>query len=368
MKIVIDARILGEFHGGIGRYSKNILQNLVVLNNEKNKYFVFVNKKDKKVIEEINLPKNWEVIYVNFSHYSFTEQIKLLFLLNKIKSDLVHFTHFNIPVLYKKKFIVTIHDLSMHKKNGLNSTTKNPFVFFVKRIGYKLAFNIAIKNSIKIVAPSLVVKNEICKKYKVDENKVVVIYEGVDSKFYTLKKYKTTYDNYFFYAGSAYPHKNLDRAIEGFLDFNKSGKYKFVITGLNNKFAIKLKQKISNDNIVVLGFVEEEELISLMKNAIAFIFPSTMEGFGLPGLEAMASKTLVACSNISIFKEIYENNVIYFNPFDFSSISKVLLQIVELDHKKRKLIIEKAYKQAQKFSWEKCTKETLKLYESCNNI
>lgn len=365
MKILIDARILGAKHGGIGRYTLNLVQTLVKLDSQNN-YVLLVNVND---IDEISdLPKNWEIIKVNFKHYSVREQFQLLSLLNKIKPDLVHFTHFNIPIFYKKNYVVTIHDLSMHKKSGLNSTTKDPLTFLIKRIAYKIVFKRAIKNSTKIIVPSNFVKEELNTFFKISKDKILVVYEGIEEKFFAIKKkLDNKYGKYFLYAGSVYPHKNLDRAIEAF-DYFKNENYHFLITGLNNKFKDRLQNKITNKKIKVLGFVNDDELINLMKNAEAFIFPSIMEGFGLPGLEAMASKTILVCSDIFVFKEIYKDNAIYFNPFDFSEITKAFDEVVLLDTNKRKNKIEKAYKYAQKFSLLNCAKETLNIYESCNSL
>lgn len=365
MNIVIDARIFGEKHGGIGRYAKNLVQNLSILD-KKNNFILIVNKLDKEDVENLKLSNNWEIIYVNFSHYSFKEQILLLNILNEIKADLVHFTHFNVPIFYKGKFVVTLHDLSMHRKKGFDSTTKNPIVFFVKRFAYKVVFNFAINNSCKIITPSFFVKEEMISFYKVKKEKIEVVYEGIGEKFFTTKKLKQEYKDYFLYVGSVYPHKNLKRTIEAFKYFNSSKKYSLIITGLNNKFKSRLVSKNKDKYIKILGYISDKDLISLMQNSEALLFPSTMEGFGLPGLEAMASKTLLLCSNIPVFKEIYKDNAIYFNPFDFSSISKSLNEAVLLDDKKRKKIISKAYIYAQKFSWVKCARETLNIYESSN--
>ena len=105
MRIAIDGRLINE--SGIGRYIRNLLDNLAILDKE-NKYFILLKKRD---LEKFNWGKNFEKVEADFGWYSATEQIKLPQILNKLNLDLTHFPHFNVPLLFRGKFIVTIHDL-----------------------------------------------------------------------------------------------------------------------------------------------------------------------------------------------------------------------------------------------------------------
>ena len=95
------------------------------------------------------------------------------------KPDLVHFLHFNVPILYKGAFIVTIHDLLMHKQRGKEATTLTPSRYFLKRQGYKYVFGNAVKKAVKVIVPSQSVKDEVCYYYNLNPEKVVVTYEGI---------------------------------------------------------------------------------------------------------------------------------------------------------------------------------------------
>jgi glycosyltransferase involved in cell wall biosynthesis len=174
MKILIDARLFGPKDTGIGRYTQKLVENLVNIDSV-NKYIILLRKND---YESLNFPKNWEKVLADFKHYSFEEQLKLPILINKINPDLVHFPHFNVPIFYFKKYIVTIHDLIMHKFAGGTATTRKFPLYQIWRIGYHLVFAKAIYGSVKIIAPSKAVKDEIAKFYKINPKKVEVTYEG----------------------------------------------------------------------------------------------------------------------------------------------------------------------------------------------
>ena len=181
MRIGIDARLYSE--SGIGRYIRNLLKYLQKLDSN-NDYFVFLLKKD---FDKVILGKNFQKVEANFKWYGIEEQYKFPGLLNKYKLDLVHFPHFNIPIFYLGKFVITVHDL-IHQKFQMNRvTTLNPITYKIKQFGYSTVFNIALRNSQKIFVPSNYVKKEILKKFSVYKDKIVVTYEGVDEEIKNIK-------------------------------------------------------------------------------------------------------------------------------------------------------------------------------------
>lgn len=173
MNILIDARLYGPKHTGNGRYTQELINNLAKIDS-KNTYFLLLRLED---YENLRLPSNFVKVLSDFKHYSFVEQFKLPFILYKLKPDIVHFPHFNVPLLYFGRFIVTIHDMIMHKFKGGTATTRGFIGYWLFRIGYHLAFAKAVYRSQKIIVPSEFVKNEIIKFYKVSKKKIHAIYE-----------------------------------------------------------------------------------------------------------------------------------------------------------------------------------------------
>jgi len=173
MKILIDARLYGPKHTGNGRYTMNLLTNLAKID-DKDHYIILLRKEEFKTLV---FPSNWVKILADFKHYSFEEQFKLPIIIWRCKPDIVHFPHFNVPLLYFGKYIVTIHDLIMHKFTGGEATTRPFPIYQIWRLGYYLAFAKAIYGSIKIIVPSNAVKGEIVDYYKINPKKVEVTYE-----------------------------------------------------------------------------------------------------------------------------------------------------------------------------------------------
>lgn len=359
MRILLDIRFYGLENGGLGRYTINLLNNLLLID-KKNEYIILLRK---KYFNSLDLPENFKKILVDLKPYSFLEQIIIPLVILKEKPDFCHFLHFNAPLLISKPFIVTIHDMIMHKSKGLETTTLNPFFYSIKRFVYKFVFKNALINSSEIIVPSHTVKNELVEFFNLQTEKIKVIYLGLDYKI--LKpKLDNISEKYFVYVGNAYPHKNLTKLIEaiGLIKINLK------ISTSKNSFSEKLikivKEKELEDHIKVLGFLNDKEIVNLYQNSVGFIYPSLIEGFGFQGLEAIASGTLLLASDIPVFKEIYEDNAIYFDPTNSNSISKTINKALEIGLYERSKMIDNAQKFILKYSWQKTTRQTLKIYES----
>jgi len=365
MKILIDGRLYGLENAGLGRYLINLVTELVKID-RKNNYVLLLRK---KYFDSLSLPVNWKKVLADYRHYSFAEQFILPGIIKKENPDLVHFPHFNIPVFNSGKFIVTIHDMLMHKSVGLEATTLSAPLYYIKRLGYRFAFDNAVKRSQAILVPSNSVKNELVNYYKISLQKVFVTNEGVDIKN-QLSEGNTVTNPYFIYAGNAYPHKNLKKLIEAIVLLNKNStqEVNLLISSSRSIFTQRLTKIIQNTKatqyVKLLGFAPDEKLFGLYKNAVGFVYPSTSEGFGLQGLEAMAAGTLVLASDIPVFKEIYQDNAVYFNPLDVNSIVKTMERVLKIDDLTRKAKIEKAKKFVKQYSWTKMAEETLKVYNS----
>ncbi len=376
MKILIDARLYGLENAGLGRYLVNLIDELANID-KRNKYILLLRKKYYK---ELSVPENWEKVLADFRHYSFIEQTKLPKIVSKHKPTITHFPHFNVPLFFKGKYVVTIHDILMHKQKGRQATTLPAPLYFLKRIGYHRVFKKAVYGSVKIIVPSKFVKKELIDYYGLEKEKITVTYEGADTgvvskgkKENILKKYNIS-SPYFIYAGNAYPHKNLKRVVEAIVLLNKEvdKKVLFVTTSARNVFTEKLKEIIKKAKaekyVKLLGFVPDHDLGVLFKHSAAFIFPSLSEGFGLPGMEAIQAGTLVIASDIPVFKEVYKDSVSYFNPLDFSSMTKAMKNTMVISEKERERRVAKSQSFIKRYSWATMAKQTLKVYENSASV
>lgn len=364
MKILIDARLYGLENAGLGRYVLNLVGELSQIDND-NEYVILLRK---KYFESLDLPRNWKKVLVDFRHYSLMEQIKLPEIINKEKPDITHFPHFNVPVFFKGKYVVTIHDMLMHKSVGKEATTLPMPVYLIKRLGYRFVFDRAVRRASLVIVPTNAVLDEVVGKYGLDSSKIRITYEGVDARI-AKGDSPMPYKPYFVYTGNAYPHKNLNNLIKAIKIVNTKYNQKvfLAIASARNIFTQRIEnliQKLSvKDSVKMLGFVPDAKMGTLFSNSVGFVFPSFSEGFGLPGLEALSSGTILIASDIPVFKEVYKNNALYFDPKNPESIALIMKNVLEMGSEVRLKMIQKSKEFVKKYSWVKMSQETKNIYE-----
>lgn len=359
MLIAIDLRIYGPKYGGLGRYNQQLLDQLIKLDS-KNQYVLLFREK-----QNIGLPENFSSKIVDCRWYTIKEQFVLPKILNKIKPDLVHFPHFNVPIFYKGKFIVTIHDLIMTKFPSKRATTLNKLFFFIKYWFYKKVISQAIKNATQIIAVSKFTSKDIKEYFNLNDQeakKINVVYEGLTITNSDKPASFALPKNYFLYVGNSYPHKNLEFLIKTFAEFiEKHPEYYLVLVGNKNYFYQRLEKENKSKNIIFAGFVSDEQINDYYKRATAYIFPSLYEGFGLPALEAMAQNTPVISSNSSCLPEILGQSALYFDPNDQKDLLDKMEKLVNTPDLVN-ILKKNGYIQSQKYSWDTMGAEILSIY------
>lgn len=379
MRIGIDARLWNET--GVGRYIRNLVLELAKID-KKNSYVVFVTPQamHSDIFASIENTKNWKLVVSDIRWHTVEEQLLFYKVLETEALDLVHFPYFSIPILYNKPYVFTIHDLIInHFPTGKASKLPLP-LYYMKRLGYQMVLKQAAKNAKKIITVSEATKEEILDHLSVKKEKVVITYEGIEP---VLQRAKTPpvriekllnialgekIPQYFLYVGNAYPHKNVERLVDAFaLTLASYPQAKLVMVGQKNFFYDRLEEKVRSlklENAVIFtGGVSDLQLKALYENAHALVLPSLMEGFGLPGLEAMQLECLVLASDIPVFKEIYEDAAVFFDPLDITQIDATMQKVLKEQQKFKK------YKQnglaiSQKYSWKKMAQQTLEIYEN----
>lgn len=352
-KIGIDARLY--FQTGVGTYLQNLLYYLDESKPKNIIYYVYFLKKDfyKVSFRSKNLVKR----LADYKWHSITEQIGFLKTLLDDNLDLMHFTYFSYPILYFRKFISTVHDITPLVYKTGKSSTKNLFIYWTKHLVFRLTLWLQVFRSKIITTPTNTVKKELINVYgnKISK-KIIVLYEGLNYKILVTKENKKLagkYGNFFIYVGNFYPHKNVDNLIEA---ISKIGpKIKLLLIGPDDYFARKLKLK---KNIILIKNPPLSDLIYYYKNAMAIIHPSLSEGFGLPLIEAAYFKTPIIASNIEVFRELWDKNYINFNPRSTDEIAKKISEFINNPVKFEYQNLE------DKFSFSKMTKSLIKIYQS----
>ncbi len=370
MRIGIDCRIFGTGFTGIGRYTYELVKHFTDLNAKlecPHELVFFFNRKE---YNEFEVGEHSKKVLVNAKHYSAAEQLKLPKQLRKEKCDVIHFPHFNVPLLYRKPFTVTIHDLTLSLFAGRK----------MRKWHHKLAYNLTIKSATKrakkIVAVSEHTKKDIVKHLHIPKEKIQVVYNGVDPKFKlirelekltpTLKKYKIE-KPFLLYTGVWRSHKNLPRLIEAFNILRKEKRLdiQLVITGKPDPLHPEVKEAVKNlqleEDVIFTGIVSEEELIHLYNAASIFVFPSLYEGFGLPVLEAMSCGTPVAAANTSSIPEVCgKDNAVLFNPKNSQEIAESITMLYK-NVEMQVALIERGIRRSSEFSWRKAAEEMFKI-------
>ena len=376
MRIGIDARFYGPFGKGLGRYTQKLIENLEKID-QKNQYFIFL--RSENFAEYVPQNKNFQKVLANFKWYGFAEQLKYPKLLRSYKLDLVHFPHFNVPVLYFGKFIVTIHDLILLNYPTVRSSTLSPFLYWLKFMAYKFTINSAVHRSNRIVAVSRFTKRDILRNYaRIPAEKVVVTYEACDDYcLFNFRKDDKILPRYgiskrfFLYVGNVYPHKNPERLVLAMKKLEKEiDDLELVFVGGNDYFYQRLKNLVADEgvkNIVFAGFVPDYDLDALYRNALAYVRPSLHEGFELPALEAMSRGTLVVASDYPCSREILGDSACYFDGENVENITQTLKNLFS-DESLRQYLIKKGYEQVKKYSWRRMAGETLVLYGKIHPI
>lgn len=327
-RIGIDARLY--FQTGVGTYVRNLLHYLQELDTTDTEFYIYVMSGDVKKIELT--AKNFILRPVTYKWHSLNEQIGFALDLYKDKLDLMHFTYFSHPILYRKKFISSIHDATLiHSKTG-KASTRNIFYYEIKHWAFKLALAHQVKGSAAIITPTKTVKNQIVELYgNKYADKIYPIYEGVDYQLMQTQENKelsTKFKKPFLmYVGNFYPHKNVERLLAAFASVKED--IQLVLIGPQNYFSDRIVQLIRQDNrlenrVIFYPNASNRDLVYFYKHARAYIQPSLSEGFGLPLVEAMYFGCSVVASNIEVFQELLGKNCTYFDPYSIQEMRCVI--------------------------------------------
>lgn len=368
MKIGIDCRLAGRENAGIGRYIQNLVIRLPKQAPDLNfVFFFFTQKQADQVLPESKSLDNVEVVITPIKHYSFAEQYKLPDLFNRSKIDLLHVPHFNAPFFYDRPLVITIHDLLWHEQRGLQVTTLAWWKYWFKYFAYRQVVNHAISLARAIFVPAHTISRTVQRYYPQSQHKIVVTKEGVDRDLTKTAPHPAVKPKkYLLYVGSLYPHKNIDVVLHA---LSLLPDYRLKVVGARNIFQARTQQQIKQwqvqNRVELLGFITDPALKKMYQETTALIQPSLSEGFGLTGVEAMACGAPVIASEIPIFQEIYGPAALYFNPHSPISFVKA---VRKLEAANRSTLIKKGYKQAQQYSWDKMTAQTISTYRSILNI
>lgn len=374
MKIGIDAsRAFIPKRTGVEEYSYQVIRHL--MDKLDGHQIVLYIRKNRKIAENNSLEyfchgKNIQVDRGNFKirpikfPYLWTQLgLSLEMLLHPV--DVLFIPSHAIPVIHPKNTVVTIH--------GLEYETCPKMYSFWGR-AYLYGTRLSCRWAKKIIAVSKNTKSDLMKLYKVPADKIEVIYEGVSVERGTHNVERKELDAprstlhaselkpYLLFIGRLEKRKNIEGIIDAYkiLVEKYNIPHKLILAG-NRGFgyeaiSYKLKAKSHKKDIILPGYISEEEKNNLLKNADVFLFPTFYEGFGLPVLEAQSVGTPVVTSKVSSLPEIAGEGAAYCVPEEPVSIAEAVRAVLG-DKEFRERLIKKGQENCQRFSWEKCAEK-----------
>ncbi len=275
-----------------------------------------------------------------------------------------HETAFTPSALKGIPQVFTIHDLSLMKFREMHPRERVWFsdLFFNRRIHY----------ATHIITVSDFIRSEICKEFPIDPDRVTTIGEAPDPSFFPREKKKIDEvlknlklpQEYLLFVGTLEPRKNLPLIMKALA--RGKDDIPIVLVGWegwgDDLWWRKAKEVGITDRIFTTGYVDEESLACLYSGALALIFPSFYEGFGLPLLEAMACGCPVICSNAASLPEVAGDAAMFIDPYDDEDLAHAIHEMV-LDRRMRNDLKRKGLKRAGQFSWERAAKQTLAVFK-----
>lgn len=380
MRIGIEAQRLFRPHKhGMDRVALELIRNLQKID-KVNQYFIFVKPdEDNEVLEKTD---NFKIVEIPGGPYPIWEQFKLPKFVNKYKLDLLHCTSNTAPLKVKSKLITTLHDIIFREENIFKQLFSS--ASWYQKIGNlyrRFLVGDVVKKSDRLITVSNFEKENIKNAFKIEDKKVSTVHNAVNDEFndrFTKEekevvrtKYKLP-NEFLLHIGNKDPRKNTKRVLDAFCELKLTGYsyMKLVIVGINEDQLDHMLDEMYVPNalkkdIILTGYVENEDLPVIYSMAQIFLFPSLREGFGIPIIEAMASGVPVITSNTSSMPEVAGGSACLINPKKTYQLRDAIVKILS-DKEYRNELIKQGLEQSKNFSWDRSAKDVLKIYEQLN--
>ena len=379
MNIGFDAKRAYHNRTGLGHYSRTLIHSLAEYYPD-NEYYLFNPKKSALFqFEEDNVH---EFLPNGFPSALFTSAWRSSWVkkdLKKLRIDLYHGLSHEIPIGIREtriKSVVTIHDL-IHERFP---EQYNPIDVKI----YRKKFRYACEQANRVIAISEQTKKDIIEYYKIPASKIEVCYQSCNPIFMkkvpynpkeTIKKMCGLPDRYFLHVGSIIERKNLLAICKALFILRDEVKIPLVVIGEGGRYKHQVEnfllQNGLTDRVIFLSekkitdpdFITEKIFPAIYQQAIAMIYPSFFEGFGIPVLEALFSRLPVITSNVSSLPEAGGDGAYYVNPQSAEEIAAGMKKIYA-DEEFATQLKDKGWQYAQKFTQRKCAESVMKVYES----
>lgn len=330
MRILIDLTALSYHLTGIERYALCVTQEMLRQDNNNRYILLFRNEVYPELADIIKKRKNIEIVILKGEHKLLFFQVTIPLALYKHKADRYLFFAFPNPILFfSKRIYNTIHDMGRWDFPG-----KSKLALFY----FKTSEKIALKRANRVFTVSEFSKSRIHDLIGIPKKNIIVTYNGISRNFSSsnvqFEEIRDKYnlpDNYIMFLSTLQPRKNLKLLVEAFAEIKEKVTYDLVLIGRKGWEVDELIAKYSVGNrIIFTGFVADEDVAAVYRNAICFVFPTLYEGFGIPPVEALAMGTPVISSDSSCMKEILREQAVFFKNNDKEALKELLLKLPQM--------------------------------------
>ena len=363
MKLVFDARMIT--HSGIGVYTTNLLRYLKDISQLRLRVLGDPNKILKKLPDfKGTITPFYAPIYSFKEHFQYP-RIE--------KDEILHVPHYNAPLKYLRRSIVTIHDV-IHLKS-------KQFAWPHYRLYSYMSLAAINKWAYQVLTISNNSRKDLLRYFPKMQSKIKVIPNGFESTHFQahtapqkkrfLQRYRLP-PAYLLHVGIGKKHKNVDFLVRALAPLwkNKQLAMPLLLAGCGSKLPAYVAKEVSKAKvdkyIRVMGDLSLSDLTLLYQCASVFLFPSFFEGFGFPILEAMACGTPVLCSNVSALPEVGGDAALYFDPHKEAELQMKLNNLLTKPALRRRVSAQ-AKRNVKRFSWQKHVTELLKVYRKAQD-
>ena len=358
--LLINLAVLFDKPTGIATYAQNIIHSLASLDP------LLLSARQPSNFRHYLIPGNMTPAEGSKGHFRrlLWTQFRLSKIYHELQANLIYSPIPEAPLYTKCRYIVMCHDLIPLRFPRATSPLTNYFRYIVPQV---------LSQAEHIICNSQATANDIMDFYGIAADKITPILLGYDkTNFYprssdSLSEAKLK-QPYFLYLGRQDIYKNLTGLINGFAAIPNTDYHLAIAGSADPRFTPQLQQQVKElgleERVIWLNYLDYQELPLVISNAIALVFPTFWEGFGLPALEAMACGTPVITSNLASLPEITGDAAILVNPYNTTAITNAMIDLGK-DEKMRSQLSQLSLQQAQKFSWDKTgatTKEVLGKY------
>lgn len=323
--VVLDARLYGIAHKGIGRYTAALAEALSAHHAD----FTFTALAGKDGAALVLREKGWRVVEAPYAPYTWQEQWYIPRLLRQLGCQVYHAPHFNVPVRCPVPYVLTIHDLILHEHPNRRASTRGAAQYWFKYAAYRLVFRHVVQKASGLIAVTEFVAEDLRTRFPSTRTLVQVIGE-IDHNTSTDNKTKVPYTNdtpYVVTVGAFYPHKNIERLLRVWGDVYRQTNVTLLLIGKIDSFGARLRASVSeSDGVRFMGEVDDTDLIRLQQGAKCALVPSLYEGYGLPGREAAQVSTSVFSSAFGALPEVYGRGALYLPVGDDAHLRNALLR------------------------------------------